>query len=285
MDADDVSSPDRLERQLGLLEGRRDAVLVGSVWEGIDRRGEVVREPDLSRLGTSGFAAPFAHGSSMFRRQAFLRAGGYRPECAYWEDLDLYLRMAAQGRVLVTSTPLYRHRFSETSTRLTSRPAKVEEAVDLMFRCRAVFERGDDYARLLDALPADQGSRRLHPYTFLSIAFISLWSGLRPHALQGLLRRGALRPDLISLKALLWAAWAELSPGSLRWLMQIVLRARNGSRARVIAAAPVTEWRPAPGSGETAFSDCAGTFSSSSGGRAPGASTRFASVPAGYRDS
>ena len=136
MDADDVAHPDRLRRQLGLLERRPDAVLVGSLWEGIDRHGRVVRAPDLSSLSAIRFSAPFAHGSIMFRREAFRRAGGYRAVCDYWEDLDLYMRMAGQGRVLVIPEPLYRHRYSETSTRLTSRRPAVERAVDLMFRCR-----------------------------------------------------------------------------------------------------------------------------------------------------
>src|SRR4051812_2927463 len=91
MDADDIAHPDRLQCQLAVLARRRDAVLVGSVWEGIDRRGRVVREADLSTLGCPGFAAPFAHGSIMFRRDAFEAAGGYRAARPYWEDLDLYL--------------------------------------------------------------------------------------------------------------------------------------------------------------------------------------------------
>src|SRR3954454_6240924 len=165
MDADDVSTPDRLERQPGLLESHPDAVLVGSVWEGIDRDGRMVREADCSKVGQNGFAAPFAHGSVMFRRDAFLRAGGYRLETAYWEDLDLFLRIAAQGRVLVSTRPLYRHRFSETSTRLTSSLGAVERAVDLMFRCRGAFERGEDYQALLDPSRAEARPAKLHPYT------------------------------------------------------------------------------------------------------------------------
>ncbi|MEA3038717.1 MAG: hypothetical protein QOE79_1230 [Sphingomonadales bacterium] len=242
MDADDVSTPDRLERQLELLARHPEAVLVGSVWEGIDRHGRRVREADCSKLGDNGFAPPFAHGSVMFRREAFLRAGGYRVETAYWEDLDLFLRMAAQGRVLVTCRPLYRHRFSETSTRLTSKLPAVERAVDLMFRCRAAFERGEDYEALLEPPAAQAGREKLHPYTFLSMGFISLWSGHRPRSLERLLKRGALRPDPVTLKALIWAGWAAISPLSLRKVMQALLRLRNQRAARRLGE--TAEWRP-----------------------------------------
>lgn len=243
MDADDVSAPDRLERQLELLARHPDAVLVGSVWEGIDRHGRLVREADCSKLGENGFAAPFAHGSVMFRRGAFLRAGGYRRETAYWEDLDLFLRMAAQGRVLVSCRPLYRHRFSETSTRLTSELPAVERAVDLMFRCRAAFERGEDYEALLEPSATQAGREKLHPYTFLSMGFISLWSGHRPRSLDRLLRHGALRPGPVTLKALAWASWAAISPRSLRKVMQWLLRLRN-RRAAHRRHGEAAEWRP-----------------------------------------
>jgi glycosyltransferase involved in cell wall biosynthesis len=243
MDADDVSAPDRLERQLDLLTRHPEAVLVGSVWEGIDRDGRKVREADCSKVGDNGFAAPFAHGSVMFRREAFRRVGGYRPETAYWEDLDLFLRLATQGRVLVSSRPLYRHRFSETSTRLTSELPAVERAVDLMFRCRAAFERGEDYQALLDPSPTRVRPAKLHPYTFLSMGFISLWSGHRPRSLERLLRQGALRADLLTVKALIWATWAAISPRSLRKVMQILLRLRNRSAAHRLHGESA-EWRP-----------------------------------------
>src|SRR5688572_26937741 len=57
MDADDVALPHRFRHQLSVLNDNPDAVLIGSVWEGIDRQGRVVRGPDLSALGTSRFSA------------------------------------------------------------------------------------------------------------------------------------------------------------------------------------------------------------------------------------
>jgi glycosyltransferase involved in cell wall biosynthesis len=246
MDADDVATPDRLQCQLALLARHSDAVLVGSVWEGIDRQGQVVREPDLSALGGGRFAAPFAHGSVMFRRTAFEAAGGYRAQCEFWEDLDLFVRMSRQGRVLVVPRPLYQHRFSETSTRLTSGRPAVEEAVDLMFRCRAAFERSGDYAAVLEARRTSGPARKLHPYTFLSLGFIPLWSGLRPPALKNLMARGALGVNGVTAKALIWAIWASLSPLSLRATMRFALRYRNRRAARKNSTPGIREWNPTP---------------------------------------
>jgi glycosyltransferase involved in cell wall biosynthesis len=284
MDSDDVSTPDRLERQLELLRRHPEAVLVGSVWEGIDRHGRMVREADCSKVGENGFAAPFAHGSVMFRREAFLRAGGYRLETAYWEDLDLFLRIARQGSVLVSSRPLYLHRFSETSTRLTSALPAVEQAVDLMFRCRAAFERGEDYQALLDPSLAGARSAKLHPYTFLSMGFISLWSGHRPHSLQRLLEHGALRADLVTAKALVWASWAAISPRSLRKVMQMLLRLRN-RRAASRCHGGVAEWRPRlrPARGRR-FSGSSGGSGENSAGLWPAGAARREIARADGRD-
>jgi glycosyltransferase involved in cell wall biosynthesis len=243
MDADDVALPHRFRHQLSVLNDNPDAVLIGSVWEGIDRQGRVVRGPDLSALGTSRFSAPFAHGSIMFRREAFNGVGGYRAECEFWEDLDLYPRMAALGRILVVVDPLYRHRFSETSTRLTSPRARVEAAVDLMFECRRLHERGDNYSPLLRRDRSKDIPRRHNPNTLLSLAFITLWSGLRPPTLIQLFRRGRLRIDRSTARALVWAAWAGLSPRTLRFIMRRRLHWKTSRVRRGLAGQGPYEWR------------------------------------------
>ena len=94
MDADDVSHPDRLRRQIRLLGERPDAVLTGSPPVGIDRRGRRVREQNRWIAGRSGFNAPFAHGSVMYRRGAFDLIGGYRRGC---DLLGGYRPLSAHG--------------------------------------------------------------------------------------------------------------------------------------------------------------------------------------------
>jgi glycosyltransferase involved in cell wall biosynthesis len=240
MDADDVSHPHRFAREIDILETNPDVSLLGSVWEGINREGRIVREPDFSTVRSSGFAAPFAHGSIMFRREMFEMAGGYRPECDFWEDLDLYIRMAGQGRVLVVAEPLYQHRFSETSTRLTSRRPRVEAAVDLMFRCRAAHNAGKDYTPFLREVADPEA--RLNPNTFLSLGFITLWSGIRPRTFGKILRHGRIGLNMTTLKALIWSLWATSSPGTLRQLMRVMLRRRSRKAREALKGQAVFEW-------------------------------------------
>jgi glycosyltransferase involved in cell wall biosynthesis len=86
MDADDISLPTRLEKQLLLLRQRPDVGLVACACDVIGADGNAVRGPDLWRLARKSWFAPFAHGSAMFHRDLFDAAGGYRDACVYWED-------------------------------------------------------------------------------------------------------------------------------------------------------------------------------------------------------
>ena len=233
MDADDVSHPERLQRQLAVLEAAPDACLVASLWEGIDPHGRRVRPRDRWRLTRPGPFAPFPHGSIMFRREAFERAGGYRAECNYWEDADLYLRLAELGPLLVLPEPLYFHRSSVLSTRLVSPPEQVERAVDKMYRT-------------LSGAPTAGGGerRRILPRVYVSLGSTRLWAGDRTAMLARLWRRGELGWNAHSLAVLAWALWGAVSPRSLRFALTLLIRARDHSVRNRYRDGEPCAWRP-----------------------------------------
>jgi hypothetical protein len=109
-----------------------------------------------------------------------------------------------------------------------------------MFRCRAAYESGESYEPLL-AKPA--AAHRVHPYVFLSLGFIHLWSGSRPRITRRLLQHAALRANGATAKALIWAIWADMSPLSLRTLMRALLRRRNKRAAAQLGSTALCEWR------------------------------------------
>lgn len=106
MDADDISHPDRLKRQVELLEERPDVGLVGTMYETIDAEGRQLRGPNYWRLFHKSWFVPFPHGSIMYRREIFDRLGGYREECVFWEDQDFFLRASAITKVVTLAAPL-----------------------------------------------------------------------------------------------------------------------------------------------------------------------------------
>lgn len=253
MDADDVSHPCRFERQLQVLADRPDVGLVACVCDVIGADGEVVRGPDVWRLGRRSWFAPFAHGSAMFRRQVFDAVGGYRDPCTFWEDQDLFVRMLAFSGSKVVTLPetLYRVRYSRVSTRVASDQRQVERAVDLMYRS---VDRLTEGRRYDDLLTASAEPRSLDPRVFIATGSLDLWANGKPRLFRRLLKEARLGPDFRSLSALVWTSWASLHPPSLRLFMKMLVSLRNMlSRDR---HAEAVEWNP-PGLATLGRSDLA----------------------------
>src|SRR5258706_12705189 len=72
MDADDVAHPDRLARQLKIMENRPDIAVFGKLCNGIDASGPVLRPPDRWGLVRPSSYIPFSHSSRLFRFEAFI---------------------------------------------------------------------------------------------------------------------------------------------------------------------------------------------------------------------
>jgi glycosyltransferase involved in cell wall biosynthesis len=229
MDADDICRSDRLSRQVEVLRERPDACLVGTLWEGIDEGGRLVRPRDRWRLSRPSAFSPFPHGSIMFRRSAFDQVGGYRVDANYWEDADLYLRLAEVGRLLVLPEPLYLHRASTLSTRLTSDRDIVETSVDRMYR-------------RLSGLPPACGEKLL-PRVFVSIGSTRLWAGRSPAVLRRLIGRARLGFNGESAAVLAWALWGSLSPASLRFVLRGVVKIRDRAVRGHFRDGQPQEWR------------------------------------------
>lgn len=242
MDADDLCSHDRLERQLAVLREHPEAGLVGTMFDIIDGEDRLIRGLDLWRLSRKSAIVPFAaHGSIMFRRSVFDQVGGYRAECEFWEDQDLVNRMAAVADVLVIPEPLYRGRQWLSDGHAVNDPTRVENAVDLMYRSMARLEQGRGYEELLQG--AVRTEDKVDPRVFIASGSRTLWAGGRPRLLRRLLKRGDLRADIRSFTALIWTAWASLSPASLRAFLKLLMNVRN-LRAPATAPPSLIRWSP-----------------------------------------
>lgn len=88
---------------------------------------------------------PTHHGSVMFRKDCYLKAGGYRAEFYYGQDWDLWFRLAEVGRFQTLWQTLYRARMMPGSLSLTNK--RRQEAIAklsleaLMRRRRGLSEK------------------------------------------------------------------------------------------------------------------------------------------------
>lgn len=119
-DADDISLPMRLEKQVEYLEKNRDVILLGTSAYIIDEGGEVIATEEVL-TGDDKIRevlpkkVPLYHGSIMFRRKEVGSIGFYHEQLKYSEDHDLYLRTIKIGKIDNLPEPLYMWRLSKNT--------------------------------------------------------------------------------------------------------------------------------------------------------------------------
>jgi glycosyltransferase involved in cell wall biosynthesis len=136
IDADDRCLPQRLERQVAVLDAEPRVGLVGSWMELVDASGEpagrlVARISDFAELlyYTLIMYVLVSHPAAMFRREAVLAVGGYDPHTFLAEDKDLWRRLAlARWDARIVQEPLVVYRLHDDS--ITSRNLDAQRAVD-----------------------------------------------------------------------------------------------------------------------------------------------------------
>lgn len=167
-DDDDVSLRHRFKTQVALLESNKELVVVGSSIIVINEQGERTAEhrillEDRELRDELLIRSPFAHGSIMVKTEAIKRAGLYREE--YWpaEDYDLWVRIAAQGKLANVDEPLYKYRVNNEGISIQN--AKQQAAKKLLIK--------DDAAQAIgfEPLTRDVLKSMLKRYTMLPTFF------------------------------------------------------------------------------------------------------------------
>ena len=107
MDADDVSMPERFALQHTRMVQEPELAVLGSFMRTINKAGIIIRLHDdfpLTPIQTARYVDrsdfPVAHSAVMMRRDAVLKAGGYRKAFPHAEDYELWLRMIDLGSAI-----------------------------------------------------------------------------------------------------------------------------------------------------------------------------------------
>jgi hypothetical protein len=162
LDHDDVCLPERLERQVRLLDERPEVGVVG-VWM-------VIRDEEGRSLGMlAGTVGDFAdwlwallssrpllgHPAVMFRRDAVLAVGGYDETMQLTQDRDLWNRLAIdRWHGAVIEEPLVHYRWHEAQKSQT-KPELQHRASDRTIERLAGSLAGESYGAVLRKLCAD----------------------------------------------------------------------------------------------------------------------------------
>lgn len=111
LDADDVSLPERLNRQYAFLAAHPEVGLLGTAALEVDEAGReagVVRPPEDDRAIRRALIRhnPFVHSSVMMRRALVEQVGGYDISFTVAQDYDLWLRLSGITRMANLGEPL-----------------------------------------------------------------------------------------------------------------------------------------------------------------------------------
>jgi len=197
MDADDISLPERLARQVAYMDAHPNCVLLGGGELAIDEQGdpiELVRHPQkheeidshhISLRPRGSRMCQICHPTVMMRRQAVLDVGGYWEDRTPAEDLDLWLRLAERGRLANLPETLVHRRIHSTQVSRLYRDHQLERVahvVELAYERRAIAIPPDLRSRLPEASLA-VGTRR---WIIQKANFNGYWRTARKHALREL---------------------------------------------------------------------------------------------------
>jgi glycosyltransferase involved in cell wall biosynthesis len=120
-DADDICTPQRLEKQLNFLEDHPDYVLVGSDAEYILENGDYlfgfqcIAHSNEEIQNNLYVYCPCIHSAVMYKRDDVIKAGGYNVHAHHFEDYLLWTSLAKTGKLQNLREPLIKVRINPSS--------------------------------------------------------------------------------------------------------------------------------------------------------------------------
>jgi glycosyltransferase involved in cell wall biosynthesis len=194
-DADDISLPQRLEKQLAYMREHPECVALGSRMILIEPYGSPLcvtdhklthEEIDAGLMRGGGWVLP--QPAVMLRREPVMRVGMYRNKFEWSEDLDLFLRLAEVGRVANLPDALVKYRIHPHSSNHTKRALQLALKRELV--AEAYARRGLTMPANLEfkMRPMEDDAQRYTTWTWAALKDRNV-AGARRHAIRALRHR------------------------------------------------------------------------------------------------
>jgi len=147
LDADDLSEPQRLARQVRIMERNPDWLLCGTEVSVIDESGQITNQMECPKTTVEVRKRLYEkcclfHPTIMFRREAVMEIGGYRSQYDGAEDYDLYLRLLEYGKIGTLNEPLVRYRIHPGQ--VTAQPGRPNRIMADMVLLSAIARMHDE---------------------------------------------------------------------------------------------------------------------------------------------
>lgn len=144
MDADDISMPDRFEKQVAYLDAHPEVAVLGGLVEIFDENEKTTLRnycaaPEQIKIDLL-FASALAHPSVMMRREVISGLGGYDRDFEGLEDYELWCRVAENHDIAICPELLLRYRIH--SAQVTQQMSPRKEAVRQRIRARHLRQLG-----------------------------------------------------------------------------------------------------------------------------------------------
>lgn len=191
MHADDIALPDRFEKQVAYLNAHPNIQVLGTSYQilaGDKQTKTVLRNPTdpkaVSKLMAKGCCV--GHPTIMFRKQALIKAGGYRHAFLPAEDHELWLRMLANEPDIIANLPetllWYRIHQNQASTSRMQKTMLCSEAAIINYKLLqqgkpAVFDDTTeiDYEQIAIHMPPAALNRRLITGYCVRLVQFEIW--------------------------------------------------------------------------------------------------------------
>jgi hypothetical protein len=153
MDADDISHPQRLQKQFGYMKRNPDCALLSTWARVISEDKKLIR---LERYRSNfyyynlTFECWMYHPTIMFRKTAVESVGSYG--MAYSEDYDLFWKMSTKFKIGNLAEPLVDYRISSTSLNTVLKKAEYDVANEQNVLRNIRYYLGEDFQLSRSAL-------------------------------------------------------------------------------------------------------------------------------------